>query len=183
MGVWKGRMATGRIPLLMTHLAVTLSCLKIWTEVNGHCVYLRALILEQTCRRRTQHQRKHHRPVLMSTHTPLMTEGRSAIIRLPLTFTCQRSTGSLSKHCCCLQVDSSSYWKFKDKNHLRHWMISKGTVCWENHSDSILMLDFVKNRMCGFDVAEFDTHRIETTAKSWVMTQRGRMWDVRCKLR
>lgn len=44
-------------------------------------------------------------------HAPMMTKGRSVII----TFTFQRSTGSLSKHGLLLQVDSSRYWKLKDK--------------------------------------------------------------------
>lgn len=63
----KGRMETGRIPPLplMTHLSLQ----HVFKTGLKLVVYLRAVILKQTCRWRTQHQRKHHRPVLMSTHS------------------------------------------------------------------------------------------------------------------
>ncbi len=105
------------------------------TGWSSYCVRLRAVIQRQTSWR-TQHQRKHEQPILMSTHAPLMTEWRSVIIRQPLTFTSQRSTGSLSKRCCLSQVHSSSYRKLKDKSVSGVSMIRQGTVWWNRHSDS-----------------------------------------------
>lgn len=55
--------------------------------------------------------KEHTNAPSLCPHAPMMIKGRSVII----TFTCQRSTGSLSKHGLLLQVDSSSYWKLKDK--------------------------------------------------------------------
>lgn len=98
---------------------------KGWIEAGSHVAvyptrryraYLVAVILKQTLSDTTPRKTPLPRP---HTDTTLMTEGRSVISRRPLTFTYQRSTGSLSKVCCLLQLDSSSCWKFKDKITLR----------------------------------------------------------------
>lgn len=79
-------METAKVPVLlfMIHPAVTPTCLqKPLTGWSSWCIYLRAIMLKQTCSWRIEHQRQHERPVLMSTHTPLMTKARSVIIIRP----------------------------------------------------------------------------------------------------
>lgn len=61
-------------------------------------------------------------PIHTDTHSSDY-KGEVSDYQAAITFTCPRSTGSLSKHCCLLQVDSSSCWKFKDKSLLRVYMI------------------------------------------------------------
>lgn len=69
MGVWKGvRWRLLTLCLCWWHISLSLQHV-LKTEVCRYRVYLRAVIFKQTCRWRTQQQRKHHRPVPMSTHS------------------------------------------------------------------------------------------------------------------
>lgn len=110
---------------------------------NWYRVYLGVVIPTQTWRRLTLESV--NAPSL-SPHTLLWWERwGSVIIWPPLPFTCPRSTGSLSGLCCSLTGCLIKLLDVKDKSLLSVSMIRKGTVCWNCHSDTGLILDSVKS--------------------------------------
>lgn len=109
----------------------------------------------------------------LSPHTLLWRERwGSVIIGPPLPFTCPRSTGSLSGLCCSLTGWLIKLLDVKDKSPLRVSVIREGTVCWNCHTDTGLILDSVKSTEGGFGP---NGHMIDTlcaprphTCLTWV---------------